>query len=107
MIIFQLINMLILIALFPVWLWAMRCIYRTGDDRLRAINAVRFRPLSGPPILKAYEGVTFDQHMRARFLGRDPWALYDPMVLEAIQNPRSDIVEVIPGERMDVPPVIN
>lgn len=101
------VDSLLLTVIVPCTVFGNYCIYRTMNERMQAINAVRFRPFSGPPILKAYDAVTFNQHLLALVLVRNPWKLYDPIVLDAIKNPQTDVIGLVPGETPEPPPTVN
>lgn len=88
-------------------LWGNLCSFRTAEDRMKALNAWRHRPMTWGALCEAYQKVTYSQHLRARLLFRDPWALYDPMVLDSIKNPRTEVIGVMPVEDSDHPPAVH
>ena len=91
--------------------WGNYCVARTMLDRMSIINAIRGRPLSGPPILAALEAVPFKRHLRARMFFGDPWKLFDPIVKDAIDHPRNDefqgVVRVELEPANDPPPPVH
>lgn len=70
---------------------------------------VRNMPMSGPALLAANEAVSFRRHMLSVMLFRDPWKLYDPIVLDALKNPRTEVFGgvIMAGEHSDTPPTMN
>lgn len=90
MILMVLIQLLCAVMIF-VSAWMMICNYWAHADVTKFLTAVRNRPLTGLALLQAFDKVTYGQHVRARFLGRDPWKLYDPAVLDAIKNPVMEV----------------
>lgn len=99
-----LVNMglqMVCLVMIPVAVWGMVCARRAGEERIKILECLRHRPMSWGIVLAAMEEVSFQQHMRAVMLFRDAWALYDPVVLDAIRNPRT---EVIGGIAMGEPP---
>jgi hypothetical protein len=67
--------------------WAIMNVHRTHADLLKVLSAIQLRPVSGGHILSALNAVPFKTHMRAYMLFRDPWKLYDPCVLDALEHP--------------------
>lgn len=74
------------------WTWAICCISITHQERLKIVTLSMWRPISGMAILDAEKTVSFYRHFFARFLFRDPWKLYDPIVMHAVDHPKSEIV---------------
>ena len=72
-------------------LWMFIANFRTHEDRMNIITAMMNRPQTGEQLMAAYKKVSYSQHMRARFLFRDPWKLYDPCTIDSIKNPRTEI----------------
>jgi len=74
--------------------WGNVCVSKTMLDRITVLSSIKGRPLSGPPVMIALEAVSFNRHLLARIFLRDQWKLFDPIVLDAVKNPRSDILEM-------------
>lgn len=72
--------------------WMFWCLHKTMLGRLRIIESARFRPMTGIEILGGYERITFGQHFLAVLLRRDPLALYEPVVQDAVKNPKSEVI---------------
>ena len=87
--------------------WSMVCANRTSSDLNKVLAAIRYRPMTGPTVLLELQRVTFLEHYRARIFCRNPWNLYGPVVLDAIQNPRSEVIGIVPGEPSDTPPAVH
>lgn len=87
--------------------WSLVCANKTSAQLNSVFAAIRFRPVSGPQVLDAMQKVSFFQHYWALMFFRDPWNLYDPMVLDAIKNPRTEMMELVPGEPSDAPPAVH
>lgn len=87
--------------------WSMVCAQRTCAERIEAVSSWRFRPFTGPQIGSAVEAVSFFQHYWARMRFRDAWKLYDPIVLDAIKNPRVEIMGTAMSEPSDAPPAMH
>lgn len=112
-------SALIILSLDCVWItlvfaaatWAFICIHRTHQDVMKVLTQLWHRPMTHGAIMKAYDAVSFHKHLRARFFCRDPWKLYDPIVRDAIENPRTEVIGgVMMGERPDEaekPPTVN
>jgi hypothetical protein len=83
----DLVVMVLCVGVVATSTWALICNSRTHTDLLRFLESIRNRPFSAPMLLKAFQKVTYRQHHRARMMFRDPWALYDPEVREALVNP--------------------
>jgi hypothetical protein len=86
------INLVALFIAIPLSVWATICTRIALEDRLKVLECMRHRPVSFADLLRELERVTFNQHLRALMLRRDPWALYDPMVPDAVRNPRVEMV---------------
>lgn len=87
--------------------WALTCIYRTHEERMSALMTWGHRPMSWAQLANAFQAVSFTQHFRARMLRRDPWKLYDPCVLDAIKNPRTEVMRMMMGEPPEQPPAMH
>lgn len=101
-------DMAALPVIFVGTVWGNYCIYRTFQDRMSSLNSWRFRPITWQPISQAYEAVSFNKHLWAVARLRDPWKLYDPMVLDVIKNPRTEMIGgMIIGEPGETPPAMH
>lgn len=87
--------------------WSLVCANKTSAQLNRVLAAIRFRPMSGPQILNALHEVNFFQHYWALIFFRDPWKLYDPIVLDAVENPRTEVMELVRVEGLDTPPAVH
>lgn len=95
------------LAVIALSIWGMVCGRKTGEQRISVLECLRHRPVSAGVVLHALEDVTFERHMWALMLRRDPWALYDPIVRDAIQNPRTEVIQMMPEEMSDPPPAVH
>lgn len=63
-------------GLLAVVVWALYCNHRTLADRLHMINQLVPGDTTFTDGLDRIRGVSYDQHLRARLLLRDPQKLY-------------------------------
>lgn len=88
-------------------IWLIICARKTAEQRIAVLECLRHRAITWGPLMRALEGVSFERHLRALMFRRDPWALYDPIVLDAIRNPRTEVLGMMTGEPPDGPPAIH
>lgn len=81
-------------AALAIWVptWAIICVHHTSSERQQIIYSWVHRALIWGNIAAAYNAVTFHRHFWTRCTFRDPWKLYDPIVLDAIKNPRTEVI---------------
>ena len=96
-------NLVGLPLLFCSTVWMMICIYRTHIDIIRIIAMWAHRPVTVGALSAALDSVSFNQHLRARVLGRDPIKLYPEIIQDSISNPRTEIIHTASGEPSDMP----
>lgn len=92
----------LLLSCFSVWV--IICTRKTYEDRVKVLECLRHRVMTWGHLMAELERVTFNQHMWAVVFFRDPWNLYDPIVLDAIKHPRTEVMELVRGEPSDTPP---
>lgn len=97
----------LLVSCFCVW--TIICARKTGEDRMKVLECLRHRAMTWGYLMAELERVTFNQHMWAVVRFRDPWKLYNPIVPDAIKNPRTEVVEIgtMPGVPSDAPPAVH
>lgn len=64
--------------------WGLVCNNRTFDDRTKIADMAVFGRPDWRERLNDYERVTYDAHLKARFLLRSPWGLYSARIREGI-----------------------
>lgn len=89
-------NIMLFLSAIALTSNAMIANFRTHTDIMELLSITMKRHMTGGAIIKAYDTVTYQQHMRARFFFRDPWLLYPQIVRDAIANP--DVKEELPVE---------
>lgn len=89
------------------FVWVIICTRKTYEDRVKVLECLRHRAMTWGHLMAELERVTFNRHMWAIVFFRDPWQLYDPIVLDAIKNPRTEVMELVRGESSDTPPAVH
>lgn len=92
-------------------MWFFVCNQKTHANKIMVIELVRHRPMTAGALITAIRAVPYEKHLWALFFRRDPWKLYDPIVRDAIENPRTEVIGgIMMGERPDEaekPPTVN
>jgi hypothetical protein len=68
-------TLVLLVAVWGVGLWGMRCIRKTGRQRVRLLDYIFSQP-NWPVLLAQFDAVDFDDHLFSLATFRDPMRLY-------------------------------
>lgn len=75
--------LIVMFAILP--LWGLVCNERTSRARLRMVDHV-FRQSNWGELNTLFKATSYEKHVLALMLFRDPWKQYDPKLLEGFKR---------------------
>ena len=79
------IGAVIILILFVWNYWAVICIDKTGSQKLNILDKIYENKNDWERLANLYDEVSFDDHYRSLFWGRDPYKLYHKDIQKLVE----------------------